>query len=67
MASYKARGSKHNVIFNYKKPKSSKQEIHWETYPTAKEALQRKTHIDFLQKNKLYDEVYTAVLEYKDL
>ena len=66
MASYKARGNKHNVIFNYKSPENDKQKIQWETYLTAKEALLRKTHIDFLQKTKQYHEVYNEVLEYKD-
>ena len=67
MSSYLARGNKHNVTFNYKSPENGKQKIHWETYLTAKEALQRKTHIDFLQKAKKYDEIYHAVLDYKDL
>lgn len=54
------------MIFNYKSPESGKQEFHWESYLTAKEAHQRKTHIYYLQKNKLYDEIYSAVLDYKD-
>ena len=66
MASYKVRGNKHNVIFNYKSQGSDKQKIQWETYVTAKEALERKTHIDYLQNEKQYDEIYQAVLEYKD-
>ena len=66
MASYKNRGNKHNVIYNYKSPADNKQKVQWETYLTAREAIQRKAQIDFLQKSKLYDEVYTAVLEYKD-
>ena len=66
MTSYKVRGNKHNVIFNYKLPESDKQKIQWETYITAREALERKTHIDYLQKTKQYDEIYHAVLEYKD-
>lgn len=66
MASYKVRGTKHNVIFNYKAPQSGEQKMHWESYLTAREAIQRKTYIDYLQKERLYDEIYNAVLEYRD-
>lgn len=64
MATYKVRGNSHNIIYSYRTAEGeSKQQ--WETYATELEALQRKTYIDYLQKNKLFFEVMKAALDYR--
>ena len=63
MATYTVRGNAHNVIYFYKE--SGKRKQHWETYSTELEAVQRKAYIDYLQKNKKYDDLAAAAAEYK--
>lgn len=64
MATHKVRGASHNIVFSYRtETRTVKQ--HWETYTTELEAIQRKAYIDYLQKNKLYNELLKAVFEYK--
>jgi integrase len=64
MATYKPRGNVHNVIYPYtNENKEYKQQ--WETYESELEAVQRKAYIDYLQKNKKYDELLKVVIEYK--
>jgi len=66
MATYTVRGStSHNIIYWYETP-SGETKQHWETYQTELEALQRKTSIDYMQKNKLRNELYKAAMEYKE-
>ena len=64
MATYKARGVSHCIIYWYKTPEGKKQ--HWETYTTELEARQRKAYIDYLQKNNLQDELSKTADEYKE-
>jgi len=64
MATYKIRGSSHNVVYPYKTPKGE-QKQQWESYETELEAVQRKAYIDYLQKNRKRDEIYRAAMEYK--
>lgn len=65
MATYTTRGvSSHSIVYWYETPDGAKKQ-HWETYQTELEAIQRKAHIDYLQKKKLRDELYKAVMEYK--
>lgn len=52
MATLKARGENHSVIYPYTTADGQKKQ-QWETYSTELEALQRKTYIDYLQKNKM--------------
>ena len=49
MATYKVRGTAHNVIYPYR-AEDGKVKQQWETYSTELEAMQRKTYIDYLQK-----------------
>ena len=49
MATYKVRGTAHNVIYPYR-TEDGKVKQQWETYSTELEAMQRKTYIDYLQK-----------------
>lgn len=63
MATYKIRGNSHNVIYTYK-AQDGTHKPHWESYTTELEAMQRKTYIDYLQKNKRQDELLQAVREY---
>ena len=49
MATYKVRGTAHNVIYPYH-TEDGKVKQQWETYSTELEAMQRKTYIDYLQK-----------------
>jgi len=64
MATYKIRGTAHNVIYPYKVEDGTfKQQ--WETYTTELEAMQRKAYIDYLQKTKNAAELMKTVLEYK--
>jgi integrase len=66
MATYKVRGvNSHCIVYSYETPDGKKKQ-HWEAYPTELEALQRKAHIDFFQKKKLWDELYKAAMEYKE-
>lgn len=64
MATYKMRGTAHNIIYPYR-TETGQVKQHWETYPTELEAMQRKAYIDYLQKNGLHHEVMKAALEYK--
>jgi len=64
MATYKARGNAHNVIYPYK-TEAGEYKQQWETYTTELEAMQRKAYIDYLKKNKLHDEILKAVMDYK--
>jgi len=65
MATYKIRGSSHNVIYTYR-TSDGKYRQQWESYDTELEAIQRKAYIDFLQKNKHQDDVRLAVAEHKE-
>lgn len=65
MATYKIRGNSHNVIYTYK-TQDGAHKPHWESYTTELEAMQRKTYIDYLQKNKRQDELLQAVREYTE-
>ena len=47
MATYKVRGTAHNVIYPYR-AEDGKVKQQWETYSTELEAMQRKTYIDYL-------------------
>jgi integrase len=65
MATYKTRGvHSHSVIYWYNLP-DGKPKQQWETYQTELEAVQRKAHIDYLEKKKLKDDLYKAAMEYK--
>lgn len=66
MATYKIRGTTHNVIYPYQTETGAKKQ-QWESYETELEAIQRKAYIDFLQKNKRHDEIRKAVVEYKTI
>ena len=64
MATYKIRGTSHNVIYPYKDASGvSKQQ--WESYDTEAEAVQRKAYIDYLQDKKMAAEIRQAALDYK--
>lgn len=65
MATYKIRGSSHNVIYTYRTTDGQYKQ-HWESYDTELEAIQRKAYIDFLQKNKRQDDIRLAATEYKE-
>lgn len=65
MATYKIRGTSHNVIYTYCTEDGIRKQ-QWETYSTELEAIQRKTYIDFLQKNRRADEVRAAVIDYRE-
>lgn len=64
MATYKIRGTTHNVIYPYQTLSGEKKQ-QWESYETELEAIQRKAYIDFLQKNKRSDDIRKAAAEYK--
>ena len=64
MATYKVRGTAHNVIYPYR-TEDGKVKQQWETYSTELEAMQRKTYIDYLQKNRLRHEIQKAAAEYQ--
>lgn len=64
MATYKVRGSSHNVVYSYFNELGQKKQM-WETYLTEIEALKRKAYIDSLQKNKLLSEISKEALEYR--
>ena len=64
MATYQVRGSSHNIIYLYRTD-DGKSKQHWETYETELEAIQRKAYIELLQKEKRYDDIRLAVLDYK--
>jgi len=65
MATYRARGTSHSIIYWYTNPNGKKKQ-HWETYTTELEAVQRKAYIDYLQKSKSYDELFKTAMEYKE-
>lgn len=64
MATYKVRGSAHNIIYPYR-TEDGKLKQQWETYPTELEAMHRKAYIDYLQKNRLRHEILKAAKEYQ--
>jgi integrase len=64
MATYKIRGSTHNVIYTYRTASGAYKQ-QWESYETELEAIQRKAYIDHLQKGKRQDEIQQAVSDYK--
>ena len=64
MATLKARGENHSVIYPYTTADGQKKQ-QWETYSTELEALQRKTYIDYLQKNKMQKELLLAAVTYR--
>ena len=64
MATYKARGNAHNVIYPYLTELGVKKQ-QWETYTTELEAIQRKAYIDYLQKNRLHHEIRKEADEYR--
>ena len=64
MATYKVRGTSHNVIYQYR-TSSGQVKQQWESYETELEAIQRKAFIDYLQSKKQVDEIRKQALEYK--
>lgn len=64
MATYKVRGTAHNIIYPYR-TEQGKVKQQWETYSTELEAMQRKAYIDYLQKNRLRHEILKAAQEYQ--
>lgn len=64
MATYKLRGSTHNVIYQYR-TSAGKVKQQWESYDSKLEAMQRKAYIDYLQANKMTEEIRKLALEYK--
>lgn len=64
MATYKCRGSSHNIIYPYR-TESGDTKQQWETYETELEAIQRKAYIDYLQKGKQRDKIREAALDYR--
>ncbi len=63
MATHTVRGSSHNIVYVYRIGKEKKQV--WETYQTELEAVQRKSFIDYLQRNKMIQELDKAAAEYR--
>ena len=64
MATYKVRGTSHNVIYQYR-TSSGQVKQQWESYESELEAIQRKAFIDYLQSKKQTDEIRKQALEYK--
>ncbi len=64
MATYKVRGTAHNIIYTYR-TEAGETKQQWETYVTELEAKHRKAYIDYLQKSNLDREVMKAALEYR--
>lgn len=64
MATYKVRGTAHNIIYPYR-TESGQVKQQWETYTTALEAKQRKAYIDYLQENRMRTDIYRAAMEYR--
>lgn len=64
MATYMARGNTHNIVYPYRTDTGERKQ-QWESYTTELEAIQRKAYIDYLQKNRLHDELLKAVTDYK--
>ena len=65
MATYKVRGSTHNVIFPYK-TENGETKQQWESYTTELEAVTRQAYIKYLQNNRDVDGIQKAVNEYKE-
>lgn len=59
MATYLVRGNVHNIIYPYKR-EDGKTKQQWESYTPQLEAVKRKAYIDYLQKQKEYDELREA-------
>jgi len=67
MTQIKKRGNLYAVIYYFKPTiKSSKSIPQWESYKSEDEAIQRKTLIECLKKNKRHDEVARLALEYRE-
>ncbi len=64
MATFKVRGTSYCVIYPYRTEQDEKKQ-QWETYNTELEAMQRKAYIDYLQKNRLKEELLAAAVDYK--
>ena len=64
MATYKVRGTSHNVVYPYMTSLGEKKQ-QWESYSTELEALQRKAYNDYLQKNGRSDDIRKAAIDYK--
>ncbi len=64
MATYKVRGTAHNIIYPYRDEHGRKKQ-QWETYTTELEAMQRKALIDYFQNKRLYGDLLKAALDYK--
>ena len=64
MATLKIRGESYSVIYLYTAADGQKKQ-QWETYVTELEALQRKTYIEYLQKNKMKKELQLAAVSYR--
>lgn len=64
MATLKIRGESYWVIYLYTAVDGQKKQ-QWETYVTELEALQRKTYIEYLQKNTMKKELQLAAVSYR--
>jgi Site-specific recombinase XerD len=64
MATYKVRGNTHNIVYTYFTT-AREQKQQWESYSNELEALQRKALIEYLQKEKRYDDLRREALNYK--
>lgn len=64
MATYKVRGTAHNIIYPYRDEHGRKKQ-QWETYTTELEAMQRMALIDYFQNKRLYGDLLKAALDYK--
>lgn len=64
MATLKVRGESYSVIYLYTTADGQKKQ-QWESYATELEALQRKTYIDYLQKNQMKKEILLAAVSYR--
>ena len=64
MATLKIRGESYSVIYLYTAADGQKKQ-QWGTYVTELEALQRKTYIEYLQKNKMKKELQLAAVSYR--
>ena len=64
METLKIRGESYSVIYLYTAANGQKKQ-QWETYVTELEALQRKTYIEYLQKNKMKKELQLAAVSYR--
>lgn len=63
MSTYTVRGSTHNIVYTYRIGQERKQQ--WESYATELEAMQRKSYIDYLQRNKMNQALVKASMDYR--